>query len=59
MKDDCNDTSGMSQPTKDMIDINHLFTNYTSQMTMHMDHLQAQLMVNDTKIFHAQEQKVS
>jgi len=42
-------------PSKDKMDIYDLFTSISSQMSTHMDHLQAQLMMTDTKVSQAQD----
>jgi hypothetical protein len=42
-------------PSKDKMDINDLFTYISSQMSTHMDHLQAQLMMTDTNVSQAQD----
>jgi len=49
MADDCNDIPGLSQTTKDMIDINHLFNTFTQQLSIHMNQLQDQLKENENR----------
>jgi hypothetical protein len=50
MANDCDDSSGLSQTTKDMMDIHHLFHQFTQQLSGHMNNLQDQLKENDDRI---------
>jgi hypothetical protein len=55
MEEDCEESLGVSQLTQNTVDINQLFASFLTQMSTHMDRLQAQLQVNDQKIYQAQD----